>query len=242
VDIETMTEPAISDPRPGTTVLIVDEDSKAVELLAEALTHQGFAVFGAATGQAGLDRARALRPDVVVLEVALPGMDGFEVLRRLRDQGIGAPVLFLTARTALQDKVRGLTEGGEDYITKPFSLEEVVARLRAILHRCNTTAKPVTRLTFADIELDTETHEAWKAGEPVQMTPTEFALLNYFMSNPGNALSKANIMKKVWPSRLDGDHDIVENYVCYLRRKIDTTHPQLLHTLRKVGYVLGPPA
>lgn len=172
-------------------------------------------------------------------------MDGFEVLRRLRADSIEAPVLFLTARTALQDKVRGLTGGGEDYITKPFSLEEVVARLRVILRRCNTMGKPVTRLgkpvtrlSFADIELDTETHEAWKAGAPVKLTPHEFALLRYFMRNPGTVLSKTIIVKNVWPSRLDGDLDFVENYVCYLRRKIDTTHPQLLHTLRKVGYVL----
>jgi two-component system, OmpR family, response regulator len=228
-----------ADRRPATTVLIVDEDSTVVELLAATLAYQGFAVLGAATGPAGLDSARTLRPDVVVLEVALPGMDGFEVLRQLRADGIGAPVLFLTARTALQDKVRGLTGGGEDYITKPFSLEEVVARLRVILRRRNILGKPVTRLSFANIELDTETHEAWKAGEPVQLTPTEFAMLNYFMKNPGKALSKTNIMTNVWPSRVDGDVDVVETYVCYLRRKIDTTDPQLLHTLRGVGYVLG---
>jgi two-component system OmpR family response regulator len=247
MDVEATTELAMIDTRSGKTVLIVDEDSKAVDLLRATLTHQGFAVLCAATGPDGLDCARTRPPDVVLLEIALPGMDGFEVLRRLRADGIGAPVLFLTARTGLQDKIRGLTGGGEDYITKPFSLEEVVARLRVILRRCNTmgkpmtrVGKPVTRLSFADIELDTETHEAWKAGEPVQMSPTEFAVLHYFMSNPGTVLSKTNIMTNVWPSRADGDLDIVENYVCYLRRKIDTTHPQLLHTLRRVGYVFGP--
>jgi two-component system OmpR family response regulator len=228
------------DPRPGTTVLIIDEDSKVVDLLAATLAYQGFTVLGAASGPDGLERARTLRPDVVLLEVALPGMDGFEVLRQLRANGIGAPVLFLTARTALQDKVRGLTGGGEDYITKPFSLEEVVARLRVILRRRKIVERPVTRLSFADIEIDTESHEAWKAGKPVRLTPTEFAMLSYFMKNPGRALSKTNITANVWPSRVKVDPNVVETYVCYLRRKIDITHPQLLHTLRGVGYTLGP--
>jgi two-component system OmpR family response regulator len=173
----------------------------------------------------------------------MPGMDGFGVLRRLRADGIDAPALFLTARDSLQDKIAGLTLGGDDYVTKPFSLEEVVARLRVILRRTGKGgAEPNNaRLTFADIELDEETHEVWKAGEPVSLSPTEFTLLRYFVINAGTVLSKPKILDHVWRYDFGGDVNVVESYVSYLRRKIDTGEKRLLHTLRGVGYVLREP-
>ena len=174
----------------------------------------------------------------------MPGMDGFGVLRRLRADGIDAPALFLTARDSLQDKIAGLTLGGDDYVTKPFSLEEVVARLRVILRRAGKGggAEPHSaRLTFADIELDEETHEVWKAGEAVSLSPTEFTLLRYFVINAGTVLSKPKILDHVWRYDFGGDVNVVESYVSYLRRKIDTGDKRLLHTLRGVGYVLREP-
>jgi two-component system, OmpR family, response regulator len=173
----------------------------------------------------------------------MPGMDGFGVLRRLRADGIDAPALFLTARDSLQDKIAGLTLGGDDYVTKPFSLEEVVARLRVILRRAGKGGAEArsARLTFADIELDEETHEVWKAGEPVSLSPTEFTLLRYFVINAGTVLSKPKILDHVWRYDFGGDVNVVESYVSYLRRKIDTGEKRLLHTLRGVGYVLREP-
>ena len=174
----------------------------------------------------------------------MPGMDGFGVLRRLRADGIDAPALFLTARDSLQDKIAGLTLGGDDYVTKPFSLEEVVARLRVILRRAGKgggTEPRSSRLSFADIELDEETHEVWKAGESVSLSPTEFTLLRYFVINAGTVLSKPKILDHVWRYDFGGDVNVVESYVSYLRRKIDTGEKRLLHTLRGVGYVLREP-
>jgi two-component system OmpR family response regulator len=173
----------------------------------------------------------------------MPGMDGFDVVRRLRADGLRVPVLFLTARDSTEDKISGLTLGGDDYVTKPFSLEEVIARIRAILRRFEVerqnSANP--RLAFADIELDEETHEVWKAGELVSLSPTEFKLLRYFMQNNGRVLSKAQILDHVWNYDFGGDANVVESYVSYLRRKIDTTEPKLLQTLRGVGYTLRRP-
>ena len=173
----------------------------------------------------------------------MPGMDGFGLLRRLRADGIDAPALFLTARDSLQDKITGLTLGGDDYVTKPFSLEEVVARLRVILRRAGRGVEEPrnARLTFADIELDEDTHEVWKAGEPVSLSPTEFTLLRYFIINAGTVLSKPKILDHVWRYDFGGDVNVVESYVSYLRRKIDTGEKRLLHTLRGVGYVLREP-
>jgi two-component system OmpR family response regulator len=172
----------------------------------------------------------------------MPGMDGFAVVRRLREDGQRMPVLFLTARDATSDKVNGLTVGGDDYVTKPFSLVEVFARSRALLRRSGQVGEPDNaRLRFADIELDDDTHEVWKCGELVQLSPTEFKLLRYFMQNPGRVLSKAQILDQVWHYDFNGDANVVESYVSYLRRKVDTTEPRLLHTLRGVGYVLRQP-
>jgi two-component system OmpR family response regulator len=179
-----------------------------------------------------------------VLDVMMPEMDGFTVVRRMRESGLRSPVLFLTARDSTQDKVTGLTLGGDDYVTKPFSLEEVIARIRAVLRRTGGSDLPPesrSRLTFADIELDEDSHEVFKAGVPVALSPTEFKLLRYLMQNAGRVLSKSQILDHVWHYDFGGEANVVESYVSYLRRKVDTTEPRLLHTLRGVGYVLRLP-
>ena len=222
---------------------MVDDEPNIVELLSASLRYAGFDVATATTGVEALTTARSFRPDLLVLDVMMPEMDGFELVRRLRSEGARTPVLFLTARDATEDKITGLTLGGDDYVTKPFSLEEVVARIRAVLRRTTeSAAHQATRLSFADIELDDETHEVWKAGAPVALSPTEFKLLRYFLSNPGRVLSKAQILDHVWNYDFGGDANVVESYVSYLRRKVDTTDPRLLQTLRGVGYVLRRPA
>ncbi len=230
---------------PEARVLVVDDETNILELLTVSLRFQGFEVHTATNGPAALDLAREIRPDAVILDVMMPGMDGFGVLRRLRADGIDAPALFLTARDSLQDKITGLTLGGDDYVTKPFSLEEVVARLRVIVRRAGTGAGQEVdgprRLRFSDIELDEDTHEVWKAGEPVSLSPTEFTLLRHFVINAGTVLSKPKILDHVWRYDIGGDDNVVESYVSYLRRKIDTGGKRLLHTLRGVGYVLREP-
>jgi two-component system, OmpR family, response regulator len=238
-----MTAATPNDTKPEARVLVVDDEANIVELLSVSLKFQGFEVHTATNGAQALDRAREARPDAVILDVMMPGMDGFGVLRRLRADGIDAPALFLTARDSLQDKLAGLTLGGDDYVTKPFSLEEVVARLRVILRRTGKGgAEPRSaRLSFADIELDEETHEVWKAGQPVSLSPTEFTLLRYFVINAGTVLSKPKILDHFWRYDFGGDVNVVESYVSYLRRKIDTGEKRLLHTLRGVGYVLREP-
>ncbi|MEV6060837.1 response regulator transcription factor [Nocardia asteroides] len=224
-------------------VLVIDDEPMIVELLAVSLRFQGFEVATAASGADGLDKARSFRPDALIVDVMLPGMDGFGVLRRLRANGVQAPVLFLTARDDVDDKITGLSIGADDYVTKPFSLEEVIARLRVILRRTgqlDMTAESA-RITVADIEIDEDSHEVWKAGSPVSLSPTEFTLLRYFMINAGKVLSKPKILDHVWRYDFAGDTGVVESYVSYLRRKIDTTEPKLIHTLRGVGYVLREP-
>jgi two-component system OmpR family response regulator len=224
-------------------LLVVDDEPNIVELLSASLRYAGFEVATATTGLEALTAARTFRPDLLVLDVMMPEMDGFELVRRLRSEGARTPVLFLTARDATEDKITGLTLGGDDYVTKPFSLEEVVARIRAVLRRTTeNAAHQASRLEFADIELDDETHEVWKAGAAVSLSPTEFKLLRYFLSNPGRVLSKAQILDHVWNYDFGGDANVVESYVSYLRRKVDTTEPRLLQTLRGVGYVLRRPA
>lgn len=221
---------------------MVDDEPTIVELLSVSLRFQGFEVATAADGPAALDAARAFRPDAIILDVMLPSMDGFGVLRRLRADGIEAPVLYLTARDGLDDTLTGLSIGADDYVTKPFSLEEVVARLRVILRRVHSVPESSSRIVFADIDLDDESHEVRKAGVPVQLSPTEFTLLRYFMVNAGVVLSKPRILDHVWHYDFGGDVGVVESYVSYLRRKIDTTEPRLLHTIRGVGYVMRLPS
>jgi len=233
-----------TDRTPEARLLVVDDEPNILELLATSLRFAGFEVATATNGREALTEARRLRPDLVVLDVMMPDMDGFSVVRRMRGEGSTAPVLFLTARDATDDKVTGLTVGGDDYVTKPFSLEEIVARIRAVLRRTSGQAGAgveQVRLTFADIELDDDTHEVWKAGDLVALSPTEFKLLRYFMQNAGRVLSKSQILDHVWHYDFGGEANVVESYVSYLRRKVDTTEPRLLHTLRGVGYVLRMP-
>ncbi|MDO1477967.1 response regulator transcription factor [Rhodococcus ruber] len=233
----------MTDKTPEARILIVDDEPNIAELLSVSLKFQGFEVETASNGAEGLDRARAFRPDAVILDVMMPGMDGFGMLRRLRADGSDAPVLFLTAKDAVADKVSGLTLGADDYVTKPFSLEEVIARLRVILRRAGKIAadERSARITFADIELDDDTHEVWKAGRPVSLSPTEFTLLRYFMVNAGTVLSKPRILDHVWSYDFGGEVGVVESYVSYLRRKVDTGDTPLIHTLRGVGYVMREP-
>jgi two-component system OmpR family response regulator len=229
---------------PEARLLVVDDEPNILELLSASLRFAGFEVAAASDGREALAVARRFRPDLVVLDVMMPDMDGFTVVRRMRGEGLTAPVVFLTARDATEDKITGLTLGGDDYVTKPFSLEEIIARIRAVLRRVNgrgTAGATPSRLTFADVELDDDTHEVWKAGEYVALSPTEFKLLRYFMQNAGRVLSKAQILDHVWNYDFGGEANVVESYVSYLRRKVDTTEPRLLHTLRGVGYVLRVP-
>ena len=224
-------------------VLVVDDEPNILELLSVSLRFQGFEVATASTGAAGLDTARTFRPDAVILDVMMPGMDGFGLLKRLRADGVDAPVLFLTAKDAVEDKISGLTLGADDYVTKPFSLEEVVTRLRVILRRAGKVSveEQSARIKFADIELDDDTREVWKAGDLVSLSPTEFTLLRYFMVNAGTVLSKPRILDHVWNYDFGGEVGVVESYVSYLRRKVDTGETPLIHTLRGVGYVMREP-
>ena len=227
-------------------LLVVDDEPNILELLAASLRFAGFEVTTADQRQARRSRARARlppRPGRARRDDARHG----RLRRRAPDARRGrhrVPVLFLTARDATEDKVAGLTVGGDDYVTKPFSLEEIIARIRRRAAPRRRAARPApeeSRLVFADIELDDDTHEVWKAGELVALSPTEFKLLRYFMQNAGRVLSKAQILDHVWHYDFGGDANVVESYVSYLRRKLDTTEPRLLHTLRGVGYVLRVP-
>jgi two-component system OmpR family response regulator len=226
-------------------LLVVDDEPDIVELLSASLKYHGYEVATAASGRQAMEEARRFRPDMILLDVMMPELDGFDVLRRLRGEGTRTPVLFLTARDATEDKIKGLTLGGDDYVTKPFSLSEILARIQAVLRRASDPSggagAPAPRLRFADIELDDDTHEVFKAGQEIQLSPTEFKLLRYFMTNPGRVLSKAQILDHVWQYDFGGDAGVVESYISYLRKKIDTTEPRLLQTLRGVGYSLRLP-
>ena len=223
-------------------MLVVDDEPNIVELLSASLRFAGFEVHTATNGTQALRRAAEVDPDLVVLDVMMPGLDGFEVVRRMRQDGQHAPVLFLTARDAVEDRIAGLTLGADDYVTKPFSLGEVVARIRAILRRAGLAGDAqADRIRFADIELDEDAHEVRRGGQVIDLSPTEFKLLRYFMINPGRVLSKAQILDHVWHYDFGGEATVVESYISYLRRKVDTTEPRLLHTVRGVGYVLRLP-
>ncbi len=229
---------------PEARLLVVDDEPSIVELLSVSLRFAGFEVATATTGADALNKVRELSPDLLVLDVMMPGLDGFAVAQQLRSAGNPVPVLFLTAKDATEDRVQGLTIGGDDYVTKPFSLEEVVARIRAVLRRTSgatVTPAPSARLSYADLLLDDDTHEVWKGDREVELSPTEFNLLRYFLQNPGRVLSKRQILEHVWNYDFGGDGNVVESYVSYLRRKVDTEEPRLLHTVRGVGYVLRLP-
>ncbi|GAA1258442.1 MULTISPECIES: response regulator transcription factor [Janibacter] len=223
-------------------LLVVEDEPNIRELLATSLKFNGFEVEVAGDGRTALDLAATMQPDLVVLDVMLPDFDGFEVTNRLRGRGQHVPVLFLTARDSLDDKLKGLTVGGDDYVTKPFSLEEVVARIRVILRRTLEEGDAESVLRFADLELDEDAHEVRRAGKVVDVSPTEFKLLRYLMLNPNRVLSKAQILDHVWDYDFRGEMGIVESYISYLRRKIDTEGlPPLIHTKRGFGYLLRMP-
>ncbi|TML77118.1 MAG: response regulator transcription factor [Actinobacteria bacterium] len=233
---------ATADVAERTRVLVVDDESNITDLVATVLRYEGFEVQTAATGRDALKAVTAFRPALVVLDIMLPDLDGFEVQRQLADNGGKIPVVFLTAKDGTEDKVRGLTMGADDYVTKPFSLEELVARVRAVLRRANGPDKTATgRLQFADLEMDEESHEVWRANEAIELTPTEFTLLRYLLLNAKRVLSKAQILDHVWHYDFAGDANVVETYISYLRKKIDRFDPPLIHTIRGVGYCLRLP-
>lgn len=220
-------------------VLVVDDEPSIVDAVATALRYEGYETTEAVTGRTAVIAAQEQRPDLIVLDVMLPDFDGFEVCRRLRSDGITTPVLFLTARDAVEDRVAGLTVGGDDYVPKPFALAEIIARVQAILRRTQgELAADDGRLRFSDLEMDEETHEVWRGGVEVQLTATEFSLLRFFLLNPRRVLSKAQILDNVWHYDFDGDPNVVETYVSYLRKKLDRLGPSLIHTIRLVGYSL----
>jgi two-component system OmpR family response regulator len=222
-------------------ILVVDDEESIVDAVATSLRYEGFDVARASTGRAALSSAQEHPPDLIVLDVMLPDLDGLEVTRRLRQDGLRVPVLFLTARDALEHKIAGLTIGGDDYVTKPFSLAEVVARTRAILRRTQGEPETDGRLRFADLEMDDDTHEVWRGGTPLRLTATEFSLLRFFLLNPRRVLSKSQILDHVWHYDFGGDPSVVETYVSYLRKKLDKLGPPLIQTIRLVGYSLREP-
>jgi two-component system OmpR family response regulator len=229
---------------PGSTprrVLVVDDEANIAELVATALRYEGFEVRTAGDGARALAAVRDLVPDLVVLDVMLPDANGFELQARIRADGQQVPVLFLTARDAVEDRIRGLTLGADDYMTKPFSLEELVARVHAVLRRTSTEPAVTHRLSFADLELDEETREVRRGARRIELSPTEFSLLRYLLLNSRKVLSKAQILDHVWQYDFGGDGRIVETYISYLRKKIDKDGPALIHTRRGVGYSLRMP-
>ncbi len=228
------------DPANKPTVLVVDDEPSIVDAVATSLRYEGFEVETATGGRACLLAAHEHEHDLIILDVMLPDLDGFEVTRRLRAEGIEAPILFLTAKDALEDKVAGLSVGGDDYVTKPFALAEIVARTRAILRRAGTEAEEGT-LRFADVEMDEAAYEVRRNGEPIRLTATEFNLLRFFLRNPRQVLSKSQILDNVWHYDFGGEANVVETYVSYLRRKLEKHGPPLIHTVRLVGYVLKEP-
>ncbi len=224
-------------------VLTVDDETSLTELLSMALRYEGWEVATAASGLAAVKTAREVRPDAIVLDMMLPDFDGLEVMRRIRTEQPDVPVIFLTARDALDDRIGGLTAGGDDYVTKPFSLEELVARLRALLRRSGaTTLRNESQLVVGDLTLDEDSHEVARGGEVINLTATEFELLRYLMRNPRRVLSKAQILDRVWNYDFGGQANVVELYISYLRKKIDAGRPPMIHTMRGAGYVLKPGA
>lgn len=223
------------------TVLVVDDETVLAEMVSMALRYEGWNIATAADGASAITAARGARPDAVVLDVMLPDMSGLDVLRKLREQNPQLPVLLLTAKDALEDRIAGLTAGGDDYVTKPFSIEEVVLRLRALLRRTGvTTEDSGAQIVVGDLVLDEDSHEVTRGGELISLTSTEFELLRFLMRNPKRVLSKAQILDRVWSYDFGGRSNIVELYISYLRKKIDSGRDPMIHTLRGAGYVLKP--
>jgi two-component system OmpR family response regulator len=225
----------------GSRVLVVDDEPNIVELISMALRFQGFAVETAASGREAIAAVSKFKPHLIVLDVMLGDMEGFDVAERLGAQRAGVPIIFLTARDSTEDKVRGLSGGGDDYMTKPFSLEELVARIRTILRRTGQAAPESGRLVFADLELDEESREVTRAGAPIELTATEYRLLRYLMLNPRRVLTRAQLLDHVWNYDFGGDGRVLETYISYLRKKLDEHGPSLIRTVRGVGYALQAP-
>jgi two-component system OmpR family response regulator len=226
-------------------ILVVDDESSISDLISTSLRFVGFDVRTAASGSEALIVAEEFKPHAMILDVMLPDLDGFEVCRQIRSEGLNVGVLFLTAKDGMEDKVAGLTIGGDDYMTKPFSLEELVARVRALLRRIGVTEIDANdeKIRFADLEIDEATHEVRRAGNILDLSPTEFLLIRYLLINADRVVSKAQILDHVWQYDFRGDAGIVETYISYLRKKIDIYDPPLIHTVRGVGYRLRiPPA
>jgi two-component system OmpR family response regulator len=225
-------------------ILVVDDENSISELIATSLKFVGFDVRTASSGAQALQIAQEFKPHALILDVMLPDQNGFDVCRQIRNDGLNIGVLFLTAKDSVEDKIAGLTIGGDDYVTKPFSLEELVARLRALLRRTGATeiTSDEEKIRFADLELDEATHEVKRAGKLIDLSPTEFLLLRYLMINADRVVSKSQILDHVWQYDFRGDMGIVETYVSYLRKKIDIFQPPLIHTVRGVGYRLRLPA
>jgi two-component system OmpR family response regulator len=222
----------------GGRILVVDDEPSIVDSVATVLRYEGFEVEVAHTGRDALAKAQARPFDLIVLDVMLPDLDGLEVTRRVRADGLDVPVLFLTAKSDVEDRIAGLTVGGDDYVAKPFSLMEVVARTKAILRRRATSPEDDRALRFADLVMDEESHEVWRNSEAIKLTATEFNLLRIFLLNPRRVLSKDQIIDHVWHYDFGGNQNIVETYVRYLRKKLEAFGPPLIHTIRLVGYVL----
>ncbi len=222
------------------SVLVVDDEPYITELLSAAFRFEGFTVDVAATGAEALAAAGRVAPDIVMLDVMLPDLEGTEVCRRLRESGNHVPVVFLTARDATEDKVQGLGIG-DDYVTKPFSLEELMARVRAVLRRSGHEETVGTELRFADLTMNIDTHEVWRHGVAIDLTATEFNVLAYLLENARRVVSKSDILDHVWGYGFGGDENIIETYISYLRKKIDEYEPPLIHTVRRVGYTLRLP-
>ena len=225
-------------------ILVVDDEEHITELLAMALGYQGFEVERAANGREALDAVVRRAPDLLILDVMMPQLDGFEVARRLRlDEGAATrvPIIFLTAKDATQDKVEGLRLGSDDYVTKPFSIEELVERVKAVLRRSSGLGSSSTKLSFADLELDEDTREVRRDGRLIELTPTEYKLLRYLLANARRVLTRDQILEAVWDYTFAGNDSVLETYISYLRQKVDATDPPLIHTVRGVGYALRLP-
>src|ERR1700730_8520919 len=234
-------DPKMPDTSADHRVLVVDDEPNLAEVVTMALRFQGFEVETAATGREALSAVRKFKPHLMVLEVMLPAMEGFEVASRLGAQRAGVPIIFLTPRDATEDKVRGLTGGGDDYMTKPFSLEELVARIRTILRRTGQATPESSRLVFEDLELDEESREVTRGGAPIELTATEYRLLRYLMLNPRRVMTRAQLLDHVWNYDFGGDGRVLETYISYLRKKLDAHGPALIKTVRGVGYALQAP-
>jgi two-component system OmpR family response regulator len=222
-------------------VLVVDDEPNIADVISMALRFQGFTVESVGDGRSALEAVSTFKPDLLVLDVMLPDMEGFEIARRLSAERVQVPIIFLTARDATEDKVRGLTMGGDDYVTKPFSLEELVARIRSILRRTGEAEPESSRLVFEDVELDEDAHEVRRGDAVVDLTATEYRLLRYLMLNPRRVLTRAQLLEHVWDYDFNGDARVLETYISYLRKKLDAHGPSLIHTVRGVGYALRQP-